>query len=58
MKTSNIYGSDDINKKISELKKQKENLIIQRDEISKKIKALDLEINKWDNISPNQYKMF
>jgi hypothetical protein len=58
MKTSNIYGSDDINKKISELKKQKENLIIQRDEISKKIKALDLEINKWNDISPNQYKMF
>lgn len=58
METSNIYGSDGINKKISELKKQKEILIIQRDEISKKIKALDLEINKWDDISPNQYKMF
>ena len=58
METSNIYGSDGINKKISELKKQKEILIIQRDEISKKIKALDLEINKWNDISPNQYKMF
>ena len=59
METQNTYGPDGINKKIVELNQQKENLMIQREEINKKIKALDIEITKWQiDISPKQTSLF
>ena len=53
------YGQEGISKKIAELTLQKEKLIAQRDEITKQIKLVNAEINKWKTeISPNQISMF
>jgi hypothetical protein len=59
MESPKTYGQEGINKKISELKRQKEVLVKERDSINSKIKILDLEIKKWEvEISPNQTKLF
>lgn len=56
---SNVYGQEGISKKISELTKQKEILVAQRNEMNKKIKELEKEIKKWEiEISPNQTSLF
>ena len=53
------YGQEGISKKIAELTLQKEKLIAKRDEITKQIKLVNTEINKWKTeISPNQISMF
>lgn len=53
------YGQEGISKKVAELTLQKEKLIAQRDEITKQIKLVNAEINKWKTeISPNQISMF
>jgi len=54
-----LVGQEGINKRVSELTKQKENLIKQRKEINSKLKNVNAELKKWENeISPNQTTMF
>ena len=56
---SQVYGQEGISKKIAELTSYKERLVAERNELNKKIKALDKEIVKWQvEISPNQISMF
>jgi len=54
-----VYGQEGISKKVAELSVLRESLIYERNELNKKIKALDKEILKWKvDISPNQTSMF
>lgn len=54
-----VYGQEGISKKVAELNMQKEILMVQRDELNKQIRLLNIEIKKWEiEISPNQTSMF
>ena len=54
-----VYGQEGISKKVAELNMQKERLMVQRDELNKQIRLLNIEIKKWEiEISPNQTSMF
>lgn len=56
---SQVYGQEGISKKIAELSDYRDRLVAERNELNKKIKALDKEIVKWQvEISPNQTSMF
>ncbi len=56
---SQVYGQEGISKKVAELSDLRERLVAERNELNKKIKALDKEIVKWQvEISPNQISMF
>lgn len=55
----NTYGQEGINAKIHELTQRKELLIKQKNELTKEIKKLNVQIKQWqDEISPNQTSMF
>jgi hypothetical protein len=53
----NIYSNEELEKKLSDLRVKKEELIKRLNEITKGIKYIDLEIAKWMTISPNQVKI-
>ena len=56
---SQVYGQEGISKRIAELTDYRDRLVAERNELNKKIKALDKEIVKWQvEISPNQTSMF
>ena len=56
---SQVYGQEGISKKIAELSDSRDRLVAERNEMNKKIKALEKEILKWQvEISPNQTSMF
>lgn len=53
----NIYTSEELEKKLSDLRIKKNELTKRLSEITKGIKNIDLEIAKWSIISPNQFKI-